>query len=56
MKIICTKTEKENLSDSVNSSAFCPFGHDCMGFNCERCFEENVEWEITDGSGSLHEN
>ena len=49
MKIICTKTEKENLSDSVNNSAFCPFGHhNCIGTHCEKCFEDNVEWEVED--------
>ena len=51
MKIICTKAEKENLIDSTASSQFCPMG---IGFctnidadKCAKCFEDNVDWEIT---------
>ena len=56
MKIICTKTEKENLLDSTASSNFCPMG---IGFcgkfdadSCAQCFEDNVEWEITDDNNN----
>ncbi len=49
MKIICTYLEKENLMDSLCNSVFCPFGRDCIGgYNCERCTEDNIEWEIVD--------
>lgn len=53
MKIICTKSEKENLLDCTASSPFCPMG---IGFcgkfdadKCAKCFEDNVDWEVTDG-------
>ena len=49
MKIICTKTEKENLIDCICSSQFCPFGNMlCVGINCEHCFPNNVEWDVKD--------
>ena len=49
MKIICTKVEKEQLLDSVCSSCFCPLGNfNCMATECEKCFDEFIEWEVTD--------
>ena len=52
MKIIGTKTEKENLLDCTASSQFCPIGIGFCGQNdadaCAECFEENVYWEVTD--------
>ena len=52
MKIICTKTEKENLLDSVASSPFCPLGNwNCAktyAEKCADCFEQFEEWETTD--------
>ena len=52
MKIICTKSEKENLIDSTASSPFCPIGiAHCIKFDadaCAKCFEYNVDWEVKD--------
>ena len=49
MKIICTKQEKEDLLDAATNSDFCPLGHfNCLAICCRECFEDFVEWEVTD--------
>ena len=46
MKIICTKSEQENISRIFCD--VCPFTMVCPCEKCLNCIEENIDWEITD--------
>ena len=57
MKIVCTKEEKENLLIALLNSKTvpCPMTSTVQGEmacfimgNCKRCYENNIEWEVTD--------
>lgn len=49
MKIICTKKEKESLTMTICASRNCFLPYKCPnGYDCKKCLEERIEWEVTD--------
>jgi len=51
IKIICNYYEKETLLYVFRESTHCPFEEDPNGFectpsNCNKCFQERIEWII----------
>lgn len=52
MRITCTEAEKIRLRNMDNQSDVCLFDN-CDGYDgkCKECFENRIEWEITDECG-----
>lgn len=54
MKIICTRAEKEKIFGQLVRLA-CPLAGCPHGKTCTQCWEEAIEWEVTD-EDNLHED
>ena len=53
MKISCTKKQKFMLIPAIARANDCLFPADIVDCgkmeNCEKCLEENIDWQIEDG-------
>jgi hypothetical protein len=51
MKITCTNEEKQLLSTVLAKSGKCPLTQDCPDkMPCQKCIEENVNWNIANST------
>lgn len=49
MKVTCTQEEKEWLLKMMVKSDRCPIVKKNCTLPCEQCFNEEIQWEVTDG-------